>query len=126
MEPIRARMQRMTQDLRALEDELLHATSQTSGIAEQERILDEVLDFEMAFDLKKAVDHMRSFLWAYIDMAHRNATSGRSAGVDYAAQGRRLQLVTQMLEALRAERPTFFEGVTKVINDYYPPEAGPP
>ena len=97
MEDVTVRIRRITDDLRAIELELRHATF-TNATPEQMRVVDELLGASLLADFKTAVDHMRQYLWAYIEAA---AANGRD--LTTAIQGLRLQRVTEMLRVLRED-----------------------
>ena len=96
-ETVPDRIKRITEDLRVIERELRHATF-TNATPEQMRMVDELLGASLLADFKTAVDHMRQYLWAYIEAA---AANGRD--LTTAIQGLRLQRVTEMLRVLRED-----------------------
>jgi|SRR5579859_5751907 len=97
MEDVSTRIKRITDDLRAIELELRHVTF-ANPTPEQMRVVDELLGASLLADFKTAVDHMRQYLWAYIEAA---AANGRD--LTTAIQGLRLQRVTEMLRVLRED-----------------------
>ncbi|HYX70423.1 MAG TPA: hypothetical protein VE825_14910 [Terriglobales bacterium] len=132
------RIRRVTQDLQALEEEMGWALIEDESRAEQHRLVEELLSFNLVNQFKSSVDHMRHFLWCYIE-----STMGpRQASVDYLLQSQRLKQVTEMLRVLREqgsaevgslpEAATFLEQVTAVVEGYYaakgetPEEPAPP
>jgi hypothetical protein len=118
------RIRRVTQDLQALEEEMGWALIQDDTRAEQHRLMEELLSFNLVNQFKSAVDHMRHFLWCYIE----SAMGPRRSSVDYLLQSQRLKQVTEMLRTLREqggefgkmpEAATFLEQVTAVVEGYY-------
>ena len=97
MDDITRRIQRVTDDLRAIQEELGGAAVEDPAQGEPARLLDQLLEQDLIADFKTAVDHMRQFLWSYIDAVCRK--EGRN--VDYTLQAFRMQRVTEMLRILR-------------------------
>ncbi len=137
MTDLAARIRRVTQNLRVLEEEMGWALIQDESRAEQHRLLEELLSFNLVNQFKSSIDHMRHFLWCFIE----SAMGPRSAGVDYLLQSQRLKQVTEMLRVLREqggvgvgqlpEAATFLEQVNAVVEGYYAAresgaEPGPP
>ena len=96
-EDISVRIKRVTSDLRAIQEELGWAAIDDPTGGEPARILDELLKQDLIADFKAALDHMRTFLWSYIEAVSRQS----GEGVDYAIQSTRMQRVTEMLRLLR-------------------------
>lgn len=96
METLSARIFWVTEELRAVQQQLQRVSSQADA-DQQERVLDELLKAGFVDDLKTAVDHMRQFLWRCLE-----AAADRSHPVDYALQSRRLQQITAMLRILQS------------------------
>jgi len=87
----------MTEDLRAIQEELDWASTRETTRAENGKLLDELLNTEIVIELKAALDHLRGFLWSYIQ-----AASGKSGSdVNDALQSLRMQRATEMLRVLR-------------------------
>ncbi|HWX53552.1 MAG TPA: hypothetical protein VN176_03060 [Verrucomicrobiae bacterium] len=107
----------MTQELKALLQQLQWAQCD-SNPGDQERILDDLLSMGLIEDLKNAVDHMRYFLWRYIDSAATNP----GTDVDYGRQSRRLRQVAETLGRLRCTPASstapqsFLEEITAAVN----------
>jgi hypothetical protein len=97
VDDITARIRCLTQDLRAIEGQLRRVTF-SNPTPEQMRIVDELLSAGLLLEFKSSVDHIRQFLWAYIEGA---ASSGHD--LTTAIQGLRLQRVTEMLRVLRED-----------------------
>ncbi|HET6843062.1 MAG TPA: hypothetical protein VFK06_15510 [Candidatus Angelobacter sp.] len=89
---------RVTQELKNLQEQLQWAAFQRSDKSAQDRVLNDLLDIGLVQDLKHTVDHMRHFLWSYIEFAV--ATCGPHKEVDHAQQSERLALITEMLRLL--------------------------
>lgn len=96
VDDITRRIQRVTDDLRAIQEEL-GAAAVEEAEGEPARLLDELLEKDLINDFKLAVDHMRQFLWTYIDAVCKK--EGRN--VDYTLQAFRMQRVTEMLRIMR-------------------------
>jgi hypothetical protein len=106
---------RVTQELRTLQEQLQWAAFQNSDPIAQNRVLNDLLNIGLIQDLKSAVDHMRNFLWSYIDSAAANYRQGQ---VDHALQSRRLTQITEMLRLLHgspASPQNFVEQVTHSV-----------
>lgn len=97
VDDITRRIQRVTDDLRAIQEELGKAAVGDPALEEPGRLLDELLEEGLINDFKRSVDHMRSFLWSYIDAVCRK--EGRN--VDFTLQAFRMQRVTEMLRIMR-------------------------
>ena len=118
------RIRRVTLDLEGLEEELGWALIEDESRREQNRLLEELLSFNLVSQFKSAIDHMRHLLWCYVE----SAMGPRSASVDYLLQSRRLRQVTEMLRVLREqagpemgklpEATTFLEQVNAVVEGY--------
>ena len=125
MSSLAGRIRRVTKDLHVLQEEMGWALIQDESRAEQHRLLEELLSFDLINQFKSSIDHMRHFLWCFIE----SAMGPRSAGVDYLVQSRRLRQVTEMLRVLREqggpgvgqlpEAATFLEQVNAVVEGYY-------
>jgi hypothetical protein len=136
VDDITRRIQRVTDDLRAIQEELGEAPIQDPAQSEPVRLLDELLEKDLINDFKLAVDHMRQFLWTYIDAVCRK--EGRP--VDYTLQAFRMQRVTEMLRIMRErvelpqimqlpEAHSFFEEIQATADsalDRHPSPAKPP
>ncbi len=123
MDDIDRRIRRITEDLRLLQEEFDWAAIAGPDNLEQKKLLDQLLSPDVLADFKGAVDHMRHFLWWYIDAAAKDA---RQAGVDYTLNAYRLQRVTEMLRSLRTSVPhqasaddtsTFVDWVNGIVKD---------
>jgi len=111
------RVARATMELRALSSEICWTTFKNSSPAEQNQILNSLMNGGLVEDLKTTLDHLRHFLWCYIESA---ATYGTDA--DYELQSTRLQRVTDMLRLLHgsacpSEDPAaFLERITQSVD----------
>jgi hypothetical protein len=97
MEDLSDQIENITQELRALHAHLRWSTFQDTDSADQDRVLNNLLNAGLGHDLKKAVDLLSQFLWCYIESA---AARINVEGVDYAQQSLRLGQVTEMLRLL--------------------------
>ncbi len=97
MEDISDRIESITQELRALHQQLHWPIFQNADSGDQDRILNNLLNAGLGHDLKKAVDLLSQFLWCYIESA---ASRINAEGIDYAQQSLRLGQVTEMLRLL--------------------------
>lgn len=86
----------MTEDLRAIQEELNRAAALDP---ERSRLLSELVTMELLADLRSAVDHLRTFLWAYVEAA----TKKSGGSVDATLQAARVQRATEMLRMLRQQ-----------------------
>ncbi len=120
MKNMAARLRRVTRDLKAIQEELGHAATQASASGHG-HVLDSIVTIELVTDLKTSVDHMRTFLWSYIESASRQT----GVDVDYTLQTTRMKRVTEMLRVLRGhvdqprlveapEAHGFFEEVSRI------------
>ena len=98
MEDLSNCITRVTQELRILQEQLQWAAFQSSDSHIQNRVLDDLADIGLIHNLKNAVDHMRHFLWSYIDFATTNFSQPGEA--DHAMQSMRLEQITDMLRLL--------------------------
>jgi hypothetical protein len=124
MSELTSRIRRVTEDLRAIQDELGSAAMSTPGSAERERVMAEMMDLELVHELKSAVDHMRHLLWSYIEAASQ---SDRGENVSQTLRTVRMQRVTEMLKILQPsvreseiasepEAESFFEVIQSIAN----------
>jgi len=97
MEDLSDRIESITQELRALHQQLHWPIFQNADAGDQDRILNNLLNAGLGHTLKKAVDLLSQFLWCYIESA---AAGMNAEGVDYAQQSQRLAQVTEMLRLL--------------------------
>jgi hypothetical protein len=97
MEDLSDQVENITQELRALHQQLLWPRFQNADSRDQDRILNNLLNAGLGHDLKKAVDLLSQFLWCYIESA---AARINTDGVDYAQQSLRLSQVTELLRLL--------------------------
>jgi hypothetical protein len=116
MEDLSNCITRVTQELRTLQEQFQCAGFQSSDPSIQNRVLNDLLNIGLIQDLKSAVDHMRHFLWSYIDSAAANYS--RYGQVDQALQSHHLTQVTEMLHLLygsTASPQHFVERVTLTV-----------
>ena len=118
MEDISDQIESITQELKALDLQLLWPKFQDADPCDQDRILNHLLNAGLGHDLKRAVDLLSQFLWCYIESA---AARTNAEGVDYAQQSQRLGQVTEMLRLLHhsacplRESLTFIEHATMTV-----------
>lgn len=121
MDDVNVRIQRVTEELRKLEQELMWSPVDDAD-SDQLRLLDGAQSTHLVTEFKLAVDCMRRFLWAYIEAADRY----RGAGMNYALQTARLQRATEMLHSLyddlpdgaRAEARELLEKVANLVREH--------
>ena len=138
MEDIGLRIRRITEDLRVIQEELNRAAALDRQRPERSLLLNELVTLELLGEFRSAIDHLRTFLWAYVEAATK--TSGGS--VDAALQTVRIQRATEMLRMLRQqlsapdstpapEMRSLLEEITALTHTAYnqhtaarPPESG--
>src|SRR5437588_9913866 len=108
MEDLSDQIENLTQELRALHAHLRWSTFQDADSADQDRILNNLLNAGLGHDLKKAVDILIQFLWCYIESAAARITA---EGVVYAQQRLCLGLGTEMLRLLHHSACTLKESL---------------
>lgn len=123
MNDLTPRIRRVTEDLKAVQEQLISATAPgASGVA-REAILESLLEENLLFDFKSSVDHMRHLLWTYIE----TEVNKNEGDVHATLQQVRMQRVTEMLhvlaptveEAEMNEHPqaqSFFEIIHQIAN----------
>ena len=99
MDDIGLRIRRMTEDLRVIQEELDRAAALDPRHPERSRLLDELVTLELLAEFRSAIDHMRTFLWAYVEAA----TKKSGGSVDATLQMVRVQRATEMLRMLRRQ-----------------------
>lgn len=73
---INFRIQRVTEDLRAIQQELNWAAIQVPANPEQREALSELVEAESLQALKSALDQMRHFLWFFIQVVSNESEFG--------------------------------------------------
>lgn len=121
MDDITKRIERVTGDLRAIQQEL-DAPAGKPASPQQSELVDQLVGGDLLKDLKSAVDQMRHFLWAYIDATSREGDTDLRAAI----QAYRMQRVTEMLKMLREvdepplaaipESRSFFEEINAIAH----------
>ncbi len=122
MNPAALRIQHLTAEIQSIQNELQNAIDRGIPETPDGPLLDEVLNYQLIQELKRAVDQMRMFLWAYIEVAARR----RGRDVNYELQAFRLQRIADILRAIDSEHPKqvspirqgFVERVTELISNY--------
>jgi len=120
MPDLSTRIRRVTEDLRAIQEELNEAANSDNDRLTQ--AMDQMLKVELINEFKAAVDHMRHLLWVYIEST---TTGGQRA---LALQQIRMQRVTEMLRILKPsvgevqqmnnpETQSFFEVIQSIANE---------
>ena len=94
---IDSRIRRVTEDLRALHQELQQLGVSTVDPGKHDQLLDQLLTLAVIQDFKAAIDHMRHFLWAYIESASKDMADERSLTMHKL----RMERATEMLRVLR-------------------------
>ena len=135
VEEVSQRIRRMTEDLRAIQEELNQTAALDPEHPDRSRLLNELVTLELLADFRSAIDHMRTFLWAYVEAATRKS----GASVDSTLQVARIQRATEMLRMLRQqftapnsvpvpEVRTLFEEISTLAHTAYDrhTSAGPP
>lgn len=97
MSDLSNRLNRLTQELRALRLQLQWSTFRSSSPNDQSRVLNTLLDAGMVEDLKNLTEQLSHFFWSYIDTAAEN----KGPEVDFAKQSREVAQVTELLRSLR-------------------------
>ena len=95
VEELSQRIRRMTDDLRAIQEELNRAAAADP----QNSHLEGVVPLELLAEFRSVIDHMRTFLWAYMEAATRRACGS----VDSTLQTARAQRAAEMLHQLREQ-----------------------
>ncbi len=114
---LRERIARATEELRAIEEEL---TRKGEGAAASLETLEELKEF------RAVIDHLRTFLWAYVEAA----TKESGGSLKSTLQSARVERTRQMLHALREqlEAPgsapvpavrSLFEEITAIADTAY-------
>src|SRR5258707_2472018 len=91
------RIRRVTEDLRALHQELQQLGLSAVDTGKHDQLLDRLLTLEVIQDFKAAIDHMRHFLGAYIESASKDMADERSLTMHNLLMER----ATEMLRVLR-------------------------
>ena len=123
MSELSTRIQRVTEDLRAIQAELDAAAQPSATSTDRERIMDELLQLNLMGEFKAAVDHMRLLLWSYIEASSAHNPNS----VERTLQSVRLQRVTEMLKILQPgmqeasmatapEAQSFFDVIHKIAH----------
>lgn len=94
-EALSVRVRRALDDMAAIRDSLTGAVKQDGGKSEESQ---NILDLELAAELKSVVDAMRQMLWAYIQAL--SAKSGRSP--QEVMEWYKMELAVEMLRCARA------------------------
>ena len=97
MSDLSNRLNRMTQELRALRLQLQWNTFRRSSPSDQSHTLNQLLNAGMVEDLKELTEQLSHFFWSYIDSAAQNA----GPEVDFAQQSKQVARVTELLRTLR-------------------------
>src|SRR5947208_559851 len=98
MEDVSKCITRVTHELRTLQQQLQWTAFQRSDPGARNRIVSDLLNVGLIRDLKNAVDHVRHFLWSYVDAAAANCTPYEQT--DHEIQSDNLTQITEMLRLL--------------------------
>src|SRR4051812_17212983 len=111
MDPVLARIQRVTEELNALEQDLqqIGVTNSPGPVP----LLDEQTSLRLVSDLKVAVDNVRHFLWAYIE----KVADGNRMMLGEALHSARLNRVSAMLRVLNETEHSASAGTPRSISD---------
>jgi len=123
MEELRSRIQRVTSDLRYIQDSLYEVSKTSATETVRNAALETLLQGNILYDFKSAVDHMRHLLWSYIEAQ----TKQRGGDFQGTLQQVRMQRVTEMLRVLapeveeagalkRPEAQGFFDVIQQIAN----------
>jgi hypothetical protein len=109
---------RITQEIRLLQELLQFSTFQNSGPGTQNRVLHDLVDIGFIHNLKSAVDHMRHFLWNYLE----SISAAPQAGNTLAIQSSRLDQITDLLcllhhSSLPLYASSFIDRMTSSVNE---------
>lgn len=97
MSDLSNRLNRLTQELRALRLQLQWSTFRRSTPNDQSQVLNQLLEAGMVDDLKNLTEQLNHFFWSYIDTAAEN----NGPEVDFAQQSKQVAQVTELLRSLR-------------------------
>lgn len=99
MSELTTRIRRVTEDLKAIHQEL--GSVEAAGVSgpENNRALDELLNLELLDEFKQTIDLLRHFLWSYIEAYAQQSGTNTMA----CAATLRLQRATEMLRSLSFE-----------------------
>lgn len=111
MDPVLDRIQHVTEELNALEQDLQKIGHQAG--AGPMPLLDEQASLKLVSDLKVAVDNVRSFLWAYIE----KVADGNRMMLGQALHSARLDRVSAMLRVLNETEHQGALGSPRSITD---------
>jgi hypothetical protein len=111
MDPVLDRIQRVTAELNALEQDLQKVGS-APGSGPMP-FLDEQASIKLVSDLKVAVDNVRTFLWAYIE----KVADGNRMMLGEALHSARLDRVSAMLRVLNETESHAAMGSPRSITD---------
>jgi hypothetical protein len=111
MDHVLARIQRVTEELNALEQDLNKLGSSAGNGPVP--LLDEQASLKLVSDLKVAVDNVRSFLWAYIE----KVADGNRMMLGQALHSARLDRVSAMLRVLNETEHQAALGSPRSITD---------
>ena len=118
-------IRRVTNELQAMESEMSRIARLGVSSPECAAMVDELLTEDLVHDFKASVDHMRHFLWSYIEAVSR----GTGDDMESALQRHRIRRVTEMLRVLEGplaspderfrqlpETTTFIEEIIRIAS----------
>ena len=116
-------IRRITNDLQTIESEMSRIAKLGVSTPEGATMIDELLTEDLVHEFKAAVDHMRHFLWSYIEAV----AEGKGNDMNTALVMYRMRRVTEMLRVLeepfknlgsglpqRVETRNFIDEVTRI------------
>lgn len=123
MSELTTRIRRITEDLRAVQQQLSSAARPDAPSTERDAVMQEMINVELINEFKTSVDHMRHLLWSYIEAS---SSKGR-LNVSDTLQNVRMQRVTEMLRILQPtvdgtsntsspEAKSFFDVINTIAN----------
>src|SRR4051794_24002645 len=123
MSDLTTRIRRITEDLKAVQQQPSSAARPDAPASERDGVMQQMIDVEMINEFKTSVDHMRHLLWSYIEAS---ASKG-SLTVSDTLQTVRMQRVTEMLKILQPtvdgakgssspEAKSFFDVINTIAN----------
>lgn len=118
MRDLSDQIDQLTAELRSLRLQLQWSTFRHSSDADQDSVLESLLNAGLVERLKAVMDQFSQFLWCYIESAATNT----DPDVDFALQSKRLDQATEILRLLRrsscpsTEPFEFVANVTRTVD----------
>ena len=114
---IYARVQRVTDDLRAIQRELNCAAMEAPNDPELMEALSELPEMESLQQLKSAVDQMRHFLWFYIQVMTNESESGERMRESIRQQASEEVIISPEAAFLKKYRATGDAAILRYLSD---------